>query len=92
MPPIEQHWLHIRSLLKPGEYSDEQLKFLREIFFGGALSTLAILADLNQSEMTDEEFDKRLCGLFLEASSGVMARYRKEPCVHTHLSASSRRH
>jgi hypothetical protein len=92
MPPLESHWLVLRELLAADGLNDKALLHLREIFFAGALSTLSILTDLNQSELTDEQFDRRLCGLFLEAAQGVMDRYRKGPCVHTHLNASSRRH
>ena len=87
MSPIETHWRYVRSRLASQDITEAQLDVLREMFFGGALSCLAILAELNHAAKCDEEFFKHMDELFREASRGVLKRYGEG-----HEFQSTRRH
>jgi hypothetical protein len=76
MTPIEHHWSLVRTHLLEQPVTDEQLAFMRELFFGGCLSMLAILAELNHRTPSDKEFDEAMNELYREASSGVLERYK----------------
>lgn len=86
--PIQHHWSAVQARLTELKLSEGELAFCREMFFGGALSMLAILMEVSRQCSSDRDFNTQMDALFREASTGVLDRY-----VETYLQPlSERRH